>query len=309
MLNHDSPPERSNLLFSEPILGLVLGDFGRDAAVRFCGTLAAAERAHIQQNLPADAGFFDEYRRLTLTLVGDLGYVKGPWLVSHIRQSRLLDKTILVGFPGGPSPAQVQARLGVLALEAMRGPVERGCRQVLVLLPCNTLAPVSWGLAANFASPEAIQNMLDEAGWPGDPCVPAFIERLTEVELAFPTVPEAVIQRVERDGGTHLLPMGTEGIAGTYRRVLSRQQSSLKMAALPPGGQGQVLDAIQAAIAGDSGARRAAREALEGLRDRSKAAHGPGLMAVEACTDLDYEVGLDSNAVYAQEVVRMAYGS
>ncbi|MBU0741213.1 hypothetical protein KJ554_02530 [bacterium] len=298
----------AGLPMGEPALALVLGDFGRDAALRFGAVLAAAERAFIQRHLPADAPFFDEHRRLTLTLVGDLPYVKQEWLASYARQSKPLDEAILVGFPGGPSPEQVQARLGVLALEAMRGPVGRGCRRVLVLLPCNTLAPVAWGLATSFRSPRSIQRLLAAADWHTRENTQAFIQQLSGVALSFPTVPEAVIQRAEREGATHLLPMGTEGIAQTYRQALSRQHSALELVGLPPGGQDQVLRAIQAAIAADGEARDEARRALEELTSRSRVAHGPGLLAIEACTDLDYGVGLDSNAIYAEEIVRLAYG-
>ncbi len=307
MLNTDPHTGPSAPTPDDTTLALVLGDFGRDAAIRFCASLADAERAFIQQALPAGAPFYDEYRRLTLALVGDLPYVKHPWLDLYIREGKPLDEAILVGFPGGPTPRQVQARLGALALEAMRGPVERGCRRVLVLLPCNTLAPVSWGLSDSFASADSVRQMLDDANWPTDPSTPALIERLATLELSFPTVPEAVIRRARRDGGTHLLPMGTEEIEATYRQALARLQSPLSLAAMPGNGQGQVLDAIQAAIAGDADARRAARAALVALCDRSRETFGPGLVPVEACTDLHYEVGLDSNATYAQEVVRTVY--
>ena len=114
-----------------PTTAVVLGDFGRDAALRFCARLSALERAHIAARLPGNTSFFDEYRRLSLTLVGDLPYVKERVLRAVRGEGGLLDTRVLVGFPVGPRPEDVAARLAVLALQALRDAYERGSRRAL----------------------------------------------------------------------------------------------------------------------------------------------------------------------------------
>lgn len=269
-------------------LAVVLGDFGRDATLRFCASLSRLERRHLTAELPSGAPFFDEYRRLTLAIVGDLPFVKAPVLRDFARRGTPLDDRVLVGFPGGPEPADVEQRLAVLALEAMAGPLQRGVRRVTVLLPCNTLAPVSWALEERFAADETIAAAV--AG----------------VDLSFPTVPEAVIAEATAQGSRAVMPLGTHGIEETYRRAARRLGAGLDVVGPDPGGEGVVLEAIGAAIEG--GNRRAhAHDALQGLVDDARTRHGGGLVAVEACTDLDYGVGLDSNDAYARAVIDATY--
>ncbi len=272
----------------ETTLAVVLGDFGRDAALRFCASLARAERRHLVRRLPDGAPFFDEYRRLTLALVGDLPFVKAPVLERFVRRGERLDERVLVGFPGGPEPADVQERLAVLAMEAMAGPLQRGVRRVTVLLPCNTLAPVSWALGERFAADETLARAVEG------------------VHLSFPTVPEAVLEVTRADGGTAVLPLGTRGIDVTYRAAAQHLGSDLEVVSADSGQEGTVLEAIGAAIEG--GARRQqAQHALAELVDEAQRRIGGGLVAVEACTDLDYGVGLDSNGAYARAVVEATY--
>ena len=120
----------------DPLPAVVLGDFGRDAALNFCALLSRFERELLQQLIAGP--FFDEYRRLTPTLVGDLPFTKAVALEGAAWP---LDSRVLVGFPGGLAQDEVTPRLAVLMLEALRGPVARGATEALVLLPCNTLSP------------------------------------------------------------------------------------------------------------------------------------------------------------------------
>jgi hypothetical protein len=299
----------SDAPWGPPELALVLSEFGRDAALRFCATLADLERQRI-----VDLGgtpFFDEYRRLTLALVGDLPFVKAPTLAPYRERGARLDESVLVGFPDGLPLERVAPRLGLLALEAMRGPVARGVERVFVLLPCNTLAGASRLMAEGFASEEALLALITRA-LPGRPALADELQQscrglLDRAELCFPTVPSAVIRAAEQIGGEALMPLGTVGILETYRAALLRCGSRLEL--VPPDGAGQqvVLEAIQASIAGDPAARGRARQSLERLVARAQEEHGDGIIVVEACTDLDYHVGLSSATAYAASVVDRVY--
>ena len=65
---------------SSSTLLVVLGDFGREAGLRFCHEFAKRERSRLLAELPEGDAFFDECRTATLALVGDLPFVKEPVL-------------------------------------------------------------------------------------------------------------------------------------------------------------------------------------------------------------------------------------
>jgi len=304
MTRASSKTDPGALGLPDTTLAVVLGDFGRDAAIRFCSALARVERRLLGDRLPPDAPFFDEYRRMTLTLVGDLPFVKQHILGTF--GDDVLDERVLVGFPGGPTPSAVERRLSTTVMEAAAGPLGRGVRRMLVLLPCNTLAPVSWAMADRFQRVETLTDALryDRGGERSAALARIVVD---EVQPTFPTVPQAVLRQAERRGCSTLLPLGTVGIADVYREAVRRERSTLRVAELDTPGRDAVLEAIGAAI--ERGPRRdAARRGLRRVVDGARTRHGDGLLAVEACTDLDYGIGLDSNEAYAEEAVRQAYG-
>lgn len=287
---------------------IVLGDFGRDAALRFCTELARHERSRVRALLPPDAPFFDEYRRTTLSLVGDLPFAKRPQLEAHRHDGQLLDEGVLIGFPGGPAPEQVADRLGVLLLEALAGPMARGATRAVVALPCNTLAPVSWALDCLFVDGASLRTMLDRAGAGDRADLRAIADAAASLALGFPTVPVATLSVARGEGATAVLPMGTLGIVETYQRARRRIRGAPAVLSLAAKDQRAVLDAIQACLGGTSEDRAAAARSLRSAVDRAEREHGGPVVAVEACTDLQLGVGLDSNATYARAIVEDIYG-
>jgi aspartate/glutamate racemase len=97
-------------------------------------------------------------------------------------------------------------------------------------------------------------------------------------------------------------------IVETYRQQASRLDSQVSIVGLGDQDQRVVLDAIQGCITGGE-IREQRRGALDALVSRLQAEHGQGLAVVEACTDLDYWLGLDSNVAYAEAVVQRIYES
>ena len=296
-------------LYAEPCLAVILSDFGRDAALRFCAELARAERRRIKQLLPAGAPFFDEYRRISLAVRGEVRHVKEPFLTAYKAEQRLLDNAVKVGFAGGLRPDQIEARLGQLCLEAMRGPVARGVQTVQVLLPSDSLAPVSWSLAQRFSTEEGIKALLEEVGAPGDSLRDELCHRLVnEVDLTFPTVPEAVAQTAAAEGHTILLALGTRRIRKIYKEAVRRLELPLEVRKLSREDRLLVMRAIQAALGGGRGEHTESLKAMLSLVRRHKMASGGDLFAVEAHSDLDYEVGMDSVACYVDRLVDRVYG-
>jgi len=289
------------------VLALVLGDFGRDAGLRFGAALSRAERRLLRRDLGRGEAFYDEHRQLTMTLVGDLPFVKAPWLAPFRDNLTPLDDRILVGFPGGVPLSEVVPRLGALALEAMAGPVRRGVEEVLVLMPCNTLAPAAWALEPALDDPPQLRRMLGEADLGDRTDLTELVERVAVwVATACPTVPQMAVRAVAGAGAPALLPLGTEGIAEVYAEAIRREGNPVALVRPTEAWQAATLDAIRASIAGERGAARAL---LEGVATEARREHGDGLVLIEACTDLDHGVGWDSGELYAEGIVQEIYGA
>ncbi len=293
----------AGLLRLPVVQAVVLGDFGRDAGLQLAAGLSRAERGTIRDLVGPELPFFDEYRRIAIALVGDLPFAKAEPLAGFAARGEALDSRILVGFPEGVPLAAVVPRLARLALEAMAGSLRRGRDRVVVLLPCNTLAPASWALEERFGSPEALLKLLG----PTEPALREVAPLAASALTWFPTVPGSVLRRAVVRGAGAVMPLGTVGIEGVYRRAALRDGCGVSIVGLPPSDRPVVLEAIQASLAQEPARREAARRALQGVVERARDRYGRGLLVVEACTDLDYGLGLDSNVVYAEEVVRELY--
>lgn len=292
-----------------PILAVILGDFGRAATVRFAAGLSEEERIYLVERLPAGTTFYDEHRRVSVAMHGDLRFVKERYVSAYLEAGEPFDDRILVGFPGGLTTEQVEDRMGIMALEAMSGAVRRGVRDLMVLIPCNTLAPVSWSLAGRFSFEEGIIEMLDEGGC-GDRGdlreLAPLISR--ECRIVFPTVPEAVVERAHEAGASTLVPLGTERIVGIYEEAIERSEFDMTLAAVPKEDHAKVLRAITDAIDASPAAWEESRRALEEIERKMRRDAGEDVAVVSACTDLDYGVGIDSEREYAKYGVQLAYG-
>jgi hypothetical protein len=293
-------------LHADAVPTVVVSDFGRDAALRFCAAMAQQELEAVSTQLPEGAAFRDEYRRIALHVVGDLGFIKAPWLAPYRAESRPFDDRVLVGFPGGPPKEDVVCRIGVLVIEALAGPAKRGCDRAIVALPCNTLAPVSWALRHAFSSRDRLLALVDDARY--EPVgLETVAKRMTRGRVEFPTVPQAVLWQCARVGADVVLPLGTPGIVEVYERSAVERGVPVNVVSPEPGWQDDVLEAIQASIAADPIRRERSRRALLALQDTAKKQWGQGTAIIEACTDLDYGVGMDSGKTFAGFVVDRAY--
>ncbi len=289
-------------------LVVVLGDFGRVAAVRFVSSLSEREREVITAQLSPGEPFYDEHRRIAVAFHGDLRFTKELHLAPYLNSGRPLDEKVLVGFPGGPTTDQVEDRLGVMALEAMAGSVSRGITDVVVCIPCNTLAPVSWSLGDQFSDEAALVEMIARSGMERPDLLPVLPLVARECSVHFPTVPEAAVHRAREEGAGRVLPLGTGKIAHIYREAIRRNDLDLELVDLDDLAHRKVLDAITASIDGSSERRTAARQQLLDIERTARDAAETELAVISACTDLDYGIGLDPDQAYARHTVDLVYG-
>lgn len=296
-------------LHGAPTLVIVLGDFGRAASLTFAVDLSRFERQAVSRALPAGAAFYDEYRRIRLHVIGELGWLKAPALAPYVTADRPLDERVLVGFPGGLTIDDVVPRMALLLLEALAGPLRRGCDRFVAALPCNTLAPAARRLEALFTDPAALGAALDDAGLSVGPELAAVAGLLAGgASIGFPTVPAAVVETAVQRGAQAILPLGTPGTPALYERAAVAHGSRVRVVRPAEQQVPQILDAIEACIDGQPGRREAARANLQQIATLARQSHGETLAVVEACTDLDLGVGWSSGACYARRIVEHVYG-
>lgn len=272
-------------IYREPVPIVVIGDFGRAAGIRFCRLLCQLEERRIRAILPDNVPFFDEYRRMTLRLVGDLPFLKKAALSAFRSTGTSLTPQVLVGFERGLIPDDVAKQCAVLALEALSGPVSRGCREALVMVPCNTLSPVQATIRATLASDQA----------------------LSETEVTCPTVADAVLRKVSADGPCDLLVLGTMGIEHVYQKAVRGSGRPVRIVPMQPHWQSMVLAAIHSGLQDDPTQRDKGANLLSTVIAEARSRHGDSLRIVEACTDLDFGLGLSSTLAYAERAVDLVY--
>lgn len=105
-----------------------------------------------------------------------------------------------------------------------------------------------------------------------------------------------------------LLALGTRRIRKIYKEAVRRLKLPLVVRKLSREDRALVMRAVQAGLGEDRGEHTESLKALLALIRRHKMAAAADLFAVEAHSDLDYEVGVDSISCYADQLVSLVYG-
>lgn len=122
------------------------------------------------------------------------------------------------------------ARLGVMVMELLPGPVDRGVRRVSVVLPSLHLAPVSWALQEHFRTAHGLRKLLQRARVPLSSSLHTLVSLLYRVEFLFPTLPEVIL---EEAGPRPVLPVGPAALHAIFRRAARRLEVSTPILEFP----------------------------------------------------------------------------
>ncbi|HWH31878.1 MAG TPA: hypothetical protein VNU01_04340, partial [Egibacteraceae bacterium] len=134
------PATPGEVLDVRPVCQVVIGDFGRDAAVRYLSALSRSERRFLQGVLaPCGLPFFDEYRRITWVALAEVAFIKAELIESVRRRDGHLTDQVLLGEAWSAVPESVMEALVELVMTAVAAVVSRGYERVRVVLPCNSL--------------------------------------------------------------------------------------------------------------------------------------------------------------------------
>jgi hypothetical protein len=286
---------------------IVLSDFGRESAIEFLRSAAILEKriVHSLLNDP-NADFFDEYRRMMFVVVGDIAYFKHSLITTYDSSGRL-DAGVLIGMGERAIPMNVKERLVVSVLEQIAVGIRHGYRTLRVVIPCNTLAPLSEELDSAVGSPDRLLESLR-----GSHCGDDSLTRdaISAITIRVHTVPEVVVDEVVHQHGSSgkLLVLGTPSTLEIYRSALRDRRLDYKVLDTSRTEQDVINETVVASIDGDASRVRQLGQRIESDIVGPCRMANPGVVVIEACTDFDLGLGLNSRNCLVQRLVRDAYG-
>ena len=276
---------------------IILGDFGREGTLRYFSEFSQAERQLLIESLNGNP-FFDEYRRVSVSIVGVLRQIKGQFLKAYDDDHRPLDNCILVGAEGGPDPEDVlphivqeMAPWVLTALQSQSGNVK-------LIIPCNTLAPLAEPLEQVFRDASEMEHMLkSNFKTVSDETLKALRVLASEAcrrDLSVPSIPSVVIAKYGQLLKPQVAVLGTHVAVSAYRKEVEKRQLSV-----------EILDYTR--ICGKS---------FEQVIHDSITGKGKLVLdgdffdkytVICACTDVEIQDAIDSTTVFANYIAACAY--
>ena len=285
-----------------PTFDVIVGDFGREAATRYAALIGEEERQALGAELAARGlPFFDEYRRLMFTLVADIAYLKRGMIDRTWAAHGRLTDDVLIAIKSHDVPGDLKGAITELIEMEVRAGLQRGYQQVRVVLPCNSLSDVL----------DDAVSQLDIGQWslpdPNHANAPPHPMALDTKVSAHGVIQSAIdhLSMTGAIGRSPYLVLGSSMARDQYKLL----GSHLGLEVLPITVQQQaVIDAaVVACIGGGSSALGMARRSLIDQVIEPTRLSFPDLVVLEACTDFEFGLGLDSVRLLAKRMVFECY--
>lgn len=283
---------------------VVVGDFGREASTRYLALLAEEERMFLSRLLAThDLPFLDEYRRIMFGHVGDVDFLKHATVRRVWSEQGHLTDEVLVAVKAHEVPADMVARFACVIHDEAVLAVRRGHGHVRVALPCNALSETlgeAVRVAGDHAAFKAAAESVEYEPISGDA-----VRGLTAHGVVHSTIRQ--LARTGMLDGRPFVVLGAAMANEQYLRLGSPR--GMHLLALTAAQQSLIDEAVLACIDGGEANLSAARQAIErDILTPLRRIH-PGLVVLEACTDFDFGLGLDSVRLMARQMVFDCYGS
>jgi hypothetical protein len=289
---------------------IVISDFGRAAAVEYIRSVSELEQRTIQSHfLDKGSEFYDEYRRIMFTVIADLGYFKKRQIDAAVPQGKV-DSDILIGFRGNPIPDDVRDKITVAIIEQVYLALNRGYKNIRIVIPCNTISPLGHHIHDLLHNPEEFKAIL--TGHSGVSRSSPVFSLLADAKFSLCTPPALVIDEIRKKhaGKVSLLVFGTPVTVDVYKSLIAKLglENFLVVLPLEPGEQDMINRVIEAAISGDSALSDSIKKKIldKIILPRQKVAGD--LRVIEACTDIRLGLGINSLDVLVARAVNDVYG-
>ena len=294
----------SDLLTAEITYDIIVSDFGRDAALEYLRLAAAAEKRTIVAALgPSGHAFFDEYRRIMFTAVGDIAFFKEKAIRDSVSQHGYLTEDILVGDGLSPFTTEFVDRVAVTVAQEALAAIDRGHRHLRVAIPCNGLSNLATAIGRLISSEEELVRLAQAFDLSTSSLV-----RVGAAPIPIRTVPEAVVRQLaDQRPGSHqnLLVLGTRGANAIYGALTD--SDSIRVLPLDDSEFELITRAIVSSIGGTRADVAQCREQLDHTIIRARRDDLENLVVLEACTDFHFGLGLSSLQLFAEAMVEECY--
>lgn len=294
----------SNLYGIKISRDIIISDFGRTAALRYLSYFSDLEKARILQYLSSSSDFLDEYRRVAICLIGDLAYLKQTVLERYYKAILPFDNNILVGFDTSFPYDDLFNRITKLTFHQILLAIRLGHSRIRVVIPCNTLSPAGWFMKDMYAKLTTHSNSVsilskDEMN--------LILENYENLDISFPTIPEIVLDFAEHESYKNLYILGTPDTCDLYQKVLLHSHSNIQIR-LPSKEDQEIINrAIFNSIDGRIAKVEESAKEISELIVRPLRLIYPEIQFIEACTDLDLGIGLNSNDLYVKRLIHEIY--
>jgi hypothetical protein len=289
---------------------IIVSDFGRAAAIEYIKAISELEQRTIQRHfLDKDVEFYDEYRRIMFTVIADLGYFKSRQIKAAIPEGKV-DSDILIGFKGKPIPDNVRDKITVAIIEQVYLALNRGYKNIRIVIPCNTISPLGHHIYDLLSNPEEFIAILTRHSGVS-PSSPIF-SLLSDAKFSLYTPPALVIDEIRKAhaGKVSLLVFGTPVTVEIYKSLIVKLglEGQLMVLPLESAEQDLVERVIEASVSGDTALSDLIRKEMRDkiILPRQNAADD--LIVIEACTDIRLGLGINSLDVLVTRAVNDVYG-
>lgn len=286
------------------VYDVVLSDFGRVATLRLLTEVASIERDIVRRLTGHDHDFFDEYRRIMFTCVGDIAHIKSDAIRGYVDRSLPLDRKVLFGVGDTPIPTDAVSAIADVLMGPISDAVDRGYQQLRIIIPCNTLAEVDHELVGLLD--KRLQG-ISVANYDAQLASPP----LPGPHVVLYTVPRVVLghlldHRTSRQ--VNLVLIGTAAARSAYQVAIDETGlHNVRVVACSPDQQDLMDRLVAASIDGDQSEVASLAEALERQLIRAQYVDRGSFVVIQASTDLSIGLGTESLKVYARQLVLDAY--
>jgi hypothetical protein len=281
---------------------IVVGDFGRDAAVAYVRLAAEEERVLLRHHLDA-AGlpFLDEYRRVMPYTLCDIAAFKRDAITRDAQTHGHLTDSVLVGLGGGAELTEEVFRNVTRSVIAQALLIaSQGASHLRAAIPCNRLSDLAEYIDRKVGDTELIASVSHAIQCTPPQRAVSVVERLECIPVT-----RSVVDYVGRLGTDAVLLLGSAEV----RELYQRECESRAINSLPITGATQRLidELIVLSVGGHTAEVEQARQTL--ARDVVSPAKQDvaELVVVEACTDFTLGLGLSSLEVYATDMIERWY--
>lgn len=283
---------------------IIISDFGRDATIEYLRLVATNEKRLIKKILEKDGHeFFDEYRRIMFTVVGDLAFFKETAIAESASRIGCLTEDILIGLGSSSMSKEFVDRVSLSVIQEVLAAMDRGHQRFRVMIPCNGLSVLAKKIEEIICSADELERILaDYSPMRSDS------HKIAATPISVQTVPTAVMRHLTKAQNLpetlQLLVLGTRGVNGIYESLTESKSTRI----LPlTDREYQLIDkAIVASIGGDLNEIELCRKRVQ---EELVQPHGglSNLVVLEACTDFHLGLGLSSLEVFAEAMVADCY--